>query len=245
MVALTPFLKRATQAPFVSLNTVSGGGDVLVLAPHPDDETLGCGAAIAELTDKGFTARVVVVTDGSRSHPGSKDYDAARLARTREAEVTEALHILTEGRGPLPVFLRYPDMAAPDDPDALERSVQSILPLMSDSMTALWSTWEADPHPDHGRTARIAAQIGHHRPQLARWSYPIWGRFRTDDVAIDPDRIVRLLPNGHLPRKRLALAAHRTQMSPLIADDPAGFVMPNAEQEHFLTTPEVFLREPG
>jgi len=234
----------AAEAAFVSLETVSGGGDVVVLVPHPDDETLGCGAAIAALADRGRSVQVIVITDGSRSHPASRLFPAERLALTREAEVTEALDILTDGRGPPPVFLRYRDLAAPDGDVAAEHAAQRIVPLITDATTALWSTWEGDPHPDHGRTARIAWRIGRHLPQLSRWSYSIWGRFRTDTPDVQRDSIVQLLPNGQISRKRRAIAAHRTQMSGLITDDPEGFVMPQAEQDHFLSTPEMFLKEP-
>lgn len=245
MVAMTPFLMLADEAPFVSIEAVSGGGDVVVLAPHPDDETLGCGAAIAALTARGHRVQVVVVTDGSRSHPNSLAYPAEVLAKKREQEVTDAVAVLTAGHGPAPVFLRYPDMAAPDGTEAAEIAAQRLLPLIGPTVTALWSTWAGDPHDDHARTARLAAVIGQHKPHLQRWSYPIWGRFRTDDPQISPASFVRLHLPDQLERKKHALAQHRTQMTWLIADDPEGFVMPEDKQEHFLTTPEIFMKEPA
>lgn len=39
-------------------------GRTLVVAPHPDDEVLGCGGTIARLTDSGAETYVVVVTQG-------------------------------------------------------------------------------------------------------------------------------------------------------------------------------------
>jgi hypothetical protein len=44
-------------------------------------------------------------------------------------------------------------------------------------------------------------------------------------------------------RKAAAIAAHVSQMSGLIADDPDGFRMTAEHQRHFLTSPEIFLRE--
>ena len=38
-----------------------------------------------------------------------------------------------------------------------------------------------------------------------------------------------------------ALACHRSQMTPLIDDDPEGFVMEPWRQEHFLTHPEIVI----
>ena len=37
---------------------------ILVLAPHPDDETLGCGATIARLSNEGYNVQLLTFTDG-------------------------------------------------------------------------------------------------------------------------------------------------------------------------------------
>ena len=47
-----------------------GCKSLLVVAPHPDDETLGFGAAAATLQIRGVKVQVVSVTDGDASHPG-------------------------------------------------------------------------------------------------------------------------------------------------------------------------------
>ena len=38
--------------------------NILVLAAHPDDETLGCGATIARLVDEGHNVNLLTFTDG-------------------------------------------------------------------------------------------------------------------------------------------------------------------------------------
>ncbi|MCU0698984.1 MAG: PIG-L family deacetylase [Myxococcaceae bacterium] len=76
------------------------GVDVLVLAPHPDDEVLMAGGVIAEATARGLHVEVVVVTNG--------DLSCARDGRVRQAETVAAL-----GRLGVPEhrvrFLGYPD----------------------------------------------------------------------------------------------------------------------------------------
>ncbi len=87
-------------------------GTTVVIAPHPDDESLGCGGLLALLAAFGNSAHVLVMTDGSRSHPNSPSYPAARLAALREQETLAALEVLG-----LPAstarFLRYPDCGLP------------------------------------------------------------------------------------------------------------------------------------
>src|SRR5687767_3222241 len=62
---------------------------LLVLAPHPDDETIGCGATILRRRAAGTAVRVVVATDGRLSHR-SAEVTPDELARIRAAEFREA-----------------------------------------------------------------------------------------------------------------------------------------------------------
>src|SRR5215203_6825970 len=62
----------------------TGDDKVLVLAPHPDDETLGCGGIIPLHLQAGDDVRIAIVTDGRRSHAGGLDADAMAALRARE-----------------------------------------------------------------------------------------------------------------------------------------------------------------
>jgi LmbE family N-acetylglucosaminyl deacetylase len=46
---------------------------VLVLAPHPDDEVIGCGGLLAQLVRSGADARVLILTDGAGGVEGVPD----------------------------------------------------------------------------------------------------------------------------------------------------------------------------
>ena len=59
-----------------------GVNRVLVLAPHPDDEIIGCGAVLKQWSDSGTPVRVVVITDGSAGLPMGTD-PAVRKAESR------------------------------------------------------------------------------------------------------------------------------------------------------------------
>ena len=61
---------------------------VLVIAPHPDDETIGAFALMARLRRRGVAVRILVVTDGGASHLASPTWPRRRLIRERQHENT-------------------------------------------------------------------------------------------------------------------------------------------------------------
>ena len=70
------------------------GQQILVIAAHPDDETLGAGGLIAKAAARGARIAIVIATDGERSHPDSPTWRREDLARTRHAEAHHALAAL-------------------------------------------------------------------------------------------------------------------------------------------------------
>ena len=76
------------------------GGHVVVVSPHPDDETLGVGGLLAELLARGWSVCVVAVTDGEAAHGRQVPSAARRLARRRRAEQEAALRQAAAERGP-------------------------------------------------------------------------------------------------------------------------------------------------
>ena len=66
------------------------GERVLVIAPHPDDETLACGGTIALHAQAGDSVTIAIVTDGGSSRAGWLSREAIVHARRLEAEKTTA-----------------------------------------------------------------------------------------------------------------------------------------------------------
>lgn len=85
--------------------------NVLVVAPHPDDETLGCGRAIALLRSLNCKVQVLVISDGTLSHPRRK-YPAPALRTLRESETLAAMSLLGVEASDV-TFLGLPDGAIP------------------------------------------------------------------------------------------------------------------------------------
>jgi len=225
--------------PFGSLDDVIGDGTCLILAPHPDDESLGCGGLIAACCAVSRPPLVIILTDGSGSHP---NYPPAELIALREAEATEAGSMLG-----LPIhrlkFLREPDTRAPHDGPACRRLVHRLADsVRSFGCSTILTTWRHDPHCDHQAAAYIAAETAR-ITGIRNLEYPIWGWTMPADTQIDETtaRGWRLDVTPHLPDKRRAIAAHASQYGQLITDDPAGFVLPDSFLRAFAEPWETFL----
>lgn len=221
-----------------------GARSALVIAPHPDDEALGCGGAIAALAAAGAKLGVLFVTDGSASHPRSIAWPRARLAALRAQEAATALAALGAG-GAARVHLDLPDAGiTPGDPAwtaALERAASFVAEVRPEIVLA---PWRRDPHRDH-RHAHMMAQRAIACAGLwpALLEYAIW----LDELGGPDDRprpeevdvlFLDIAPWRGL--KRAAVAAHRSQLGQVVADDPDGFALSAATVERLTSGPEVY-----
>lgn len=114
---------------------------VLVLAPHPDDETLACGGTAALLAASGAEVRVVVVTDGDAA---KVDLPHGELRLRRRHEVARACQELGL---PAPILLGLPDGAVADRLAALTDEVGAHLDEHRPDVVLL--PWFGDGHRDH------------------------------------------------------------------------------------------------
>lgn len=242
--SLRAWWHRCADARRVAPETLLSGRPAIVLAPHPDDETLGCGGLLAAAASGGVPVRVVAVTDGAGSHPGSRSHPPARLGALRRRELGRAMVRL--GLPPLSALsLGLPDGAAPDRGAAFERAVRAVLALARHcGAGSLFATWQEDPHCDHRATARLAAAVAARLPALRLFSYPLWARLRGPEEAVSVAGLtpVRIDMRRFLAAKRRAVAAYRSQLGLAVADDPGGFVLPPDLLRLCLGPEELFLR---
>ena len=218
-------------------------GAVVALAPHPDDESLGCGGLLATLAAQGATPRVVVVTDGSRSHPGSHSHPPADLARLREEEAREAVREL--GLGEAVTFLRLPDCAIPQPGTGLWREAAAALRETLAGADTVLVPWRRDPHCDHVDTWELARGAVREMERPPRWiEYPVWAWEHAETSAAPQDgemQAWRLDVAGALERKGRAVAAHRSQTTRMISDTPDGFMLQPGVLAHFERPWELYL----
>ena len=235
------FLLAAAALPVLDLDALTGGGGLVVVAPHPDDESLGCGGLIAEARARGRPVRVVVVSDGSGSHPNSPSHPPERLRDLREGEARDAARALGLDPGHVR-FLRLPDRQVPSAGPEAEAAAEAIVEVVRESGAgALFVSWEHDPHCDHVASAAIA-RLAHRRvPDARLYAYPVWGLTLPDDAEVGgPPRGARLAVGPHRAAKASAIAAHRSQTTALIDDDPTAFRLDPAMLARFAGPYETF-----
>jgi LmbE family N-acetylglucosaminyl deacetylase len=228
--------------PVGTLDDLIGTGSCLILAPHPDDESLGCGGLIAACCAESRWPAVVILTDGSRSHTHSRLFPPTRLATLREEEVKKAVRIL--GLPPDRLFLLHePDAEAPRAGPRFDDIVQRLSGYVRAlKCSAIVATWDLDPHGDHQSAAAIASKVAR-TTDIRLLSYPIWGWTLSEDIPADEARIRgwRFDVTAYLDAKRSAIAAHASQYGRLITDDPAGFHLPVKLLQTFDSPWETFL----
>ena len=236
-------LQAIRNFPIVPLDEFTRGDPFLVLAPHPDDDALGIGGLIAGAAAAGHPVIVTVLTDGSGSH-ASRTYPPARLAQLRRREAEQAARELGLSLANL-LFFNLTDGRLPSQGRLFEAIVDTLEGKVRELRVAsIMVTWEHDTHPDHQAASRIARAVHSRIPELKVWSYPVWGWYLDPTAPISSGRPTgfRLDVSLWLPKKKAALAAHVSQMTNLIDDDPTGFHFDDATLAPFLTPFEYLIR---
>ncbi len=228
--------------PLADLHTITGGARLLIIAPHPDDESLGCGGLIAESCRRGMPPCVLFLTDGTQSHPGSRRYKSARLRDLREREGRRAV-----ARLGLPgCRIRFARVADTRAAVRIGEMAERVAQLARQQGCAIVvAPWLHDPHCDH-EAAQLIARAACAKAGMRLLSYPVWGWTLPPEKRLPPDTIAgwRLDIAAHLPAKRRAIAAHASQHGGMIRDDPGGFRLPRNLLSIFDTPFETYLQTP-
>jgi LmbE family N-acetylglucosaminyl deacetylase len=224
---------------------LTGGKPVLLLSPHPD-ETLGVGGLIAAACASGERVDVIILTDGSGSHPNSALYPRERLVALRRLEADQAMALLG-----LPAervtHLGLADTRAPSHGPVFEGAVDCLSAILDDAGAgSVFVTWERDPHCDHEAAAAMARALRTRYRTLKVWCYPIWGWHLAASTELDEPapRGFRVDVTPWKKAKHAAMTAHASQMTDLVADDPGGFRFNEGTIAPFLGNYEYFFEMP-
>lgn len=211
---------------------------LVVLAAHPDDETLGAGGLVRLAHRRGIPVHVVVATDGEGSHPHSPTTGPAELSRRRRAEAEAALAALAPDAGC--TFLGLPDGGLTDARDRLAAHLVGLVGRRG-GRALLCAPWRGDGHADH-EAAGLAAAAAAYRTDCRLIEYPIW-LWHWGGGQDVPWADVRRLPLDTDARsaKATAVAEHRSQTQAL-SDLPGDEVLLGPDLlAHFERDAETFL----
>lgn len=153
---------------------VAGARRIVVISPHPDDETLGCGGLLFDAAARGLDVLVCSATHGERCH--AVDGSPA-MGELRQAELVQAMNHLGVGGSSVVSWAIRDGELIRERASLLAKLTQTV--RRSDLLLA---PWEFDGHPDHeacGDVARSVAQA----MNLRLLRYPIWGWHWSDPHA--------------------------------------------------------------
>lgn len=233
-------------APVLALD--AAGPDtvrLVVLAAHPDDETLGAGGLVASLLAAGAEVDVILCTAGEGSHPASPTHSPEQLASIRLEEFAAALAAL--GLGPEHWhFLALPDRGlgghAAAITDAIRKAIRRL--PVPPGRVVLVAPYRADGHADHDALGAVAAEIarqgGHGLLEYPIW-YWHWARPANPDWQ---DWVRYPLDPAARATKARAMAAHATQIRPLSPANGDEVLLGEGFLQHFSRGYEMFAWTP-
>jgi len=221
----------------------------MVFAPHPDDETLGCGGTIIKKTEQGATVHVVFITSGGQSHV--QHMTPEEMIPIRQAEGLAACQALgLKGTGVHFLGLRdgYLAQQIDEGTEAVRRLLRHHRP------EEVFVTCGKEPSDDHcAANAIVRRAILLENQSTIVWEYPIWWWNQWPWLGLDrtairhPKRSIMAiwqgLPsishlkdfailvdvNAMLDQKRVALDLHKSQMTRLNGDEHWETLSDNAD----------------
>ncbi|MBV4458172.1 PIG-L family deacetylase [Pseudomonas sp. COR58] len=191
---------------------VPAGARAVVIAPHPGDEVVTCGGLLQLLSGLGHPLQLLSITDGSASHPGSRQWSEKRLSVFRPQESVEALRRLG-----LPMHSLKWVRGGFADNALIEHE-----PQLTDFITrylrpgdVVFSTWCEDGNPDHEAVGRASAKAAH-RAGATFHDVPVWAWHwpERDHGLIPWERARKLrLDTWTVARKSHATHAYASQLN--------------------------------
>jgi LmbE family N-acetylglucosaminyl deacetylase len=172
--------------------------NVLVVAPHPDDEAIGCGGAICLHVARGNRVSVAFLTSGEL---GLKHLARDEAWRVREEEARRAGRILgvAEMR-----FLRCPDWGLNESKADTAGMLQPVLD--EEKPELIFFPHPQESHPDHQSAAELLGMTLPHCKKLPRalYAYEVWSPLSVYDHTEDISTV--------MSRKLRAVRCYRSQL---------------------------------
>ncbi|MCL6591060.1 MAG: PIG-L family deacetylase [Firmicutes bacterium] len=172
------------------------GVEILVLAPHMDDEIIGCGGTLLKHSQAGDKISVVYMTDGSKGIPGKQpNYDLIKL-RKEEAMKSNTLLGIQDV-----IFLDIED-SSDESWESYEELLYNI--LIDNRPELIYLPWYLDIHPDHQKTNFLLKKIVEKSQfKCTVCAYEVW-------YPLNPNILVNI--TKQMPVKLQAISEHKSQL---------------------------------
>ncbi|MDP6423244.1 MAG: PIG-L deacetylase family protein [Planctomycetota bacterium] len=199
-------------------------GRVLVIAPHPDDESCGMGGTIALHRRQGDRVHLLFLTDGTNGDPNGRYGD--EIAELRRDEARAAAEVLG---GCSCEFLGLPDdhEATDDDFEMVADHMDAVFEREQPDL--VYVPWVEEAHQDHANSCTALRRLlarrradGRSLPRVLE--YEVWSPLPADwivdiSATADQKRDAMLAHASQVaytdyPHQLMGLAAHRSVYLP-------------------------------
>ena len=179
---------RARAMPFVP-----EANEVLVLAPHMDDEVIGCGGTLLRMIEAGAGVHVLYASDSSGDLRGARGATLSAVRREEAQKVREHMGFLSTEE------LGFPDGHLHQHEAALANSILGEIKRLQPDL--LFCPFPADGHSDHMATAAAVSMAAR------EWggtilAYEVW-------TALIPNVVVDI--SAFADRKARAIRLYKSQ----------------------------------
>ncbi|WP_064722701.1 bifunctional PIG-L family deacetylase/class I SAM-dependent methyltransferase [Paenarthrobacter nicotinovorans] len=217
----------------------------VVLAAHPDDESLGAGGFLAKLHAAGADIKVLLCTAGEASHPESPTTTPEQLAAVRLTEFDAAVSGLAPGASWQ--FLELPDGRLAANADRIADAVREAVASSgrpAENVTIV-APFRSDGHTDHDVLGSTAAQLAENDGH-GLLEYPIWYWLWAGPDHETWRTWVRVpLEASEQEAKAAAMRAHASQTEPLSGQPGDETLLSGTFLEHFQRPWETFAWHPS
>ena len=184
-------------------------GTVLVFCAHNDDQIIGCGGTLANLSKDGYIIKTIIYSYGARSHPHLQ-HDL--IVKTRVAESLRSDKILG-GSGIAYFGLLEGRLPAEIEHKRIREKVRWI--ITRERPVKIFTHSVDDPHPDHRAVHRMIKDVIEELPfDIEAWTFDIWNIWSVKRHQ-QPKLIVDI--SKTFETKMKALRVHKSQQTTIWA----------------------------
>lgn len=190
----------------------------MVIAPHPDDETFGCGGTMALMRAAGVPVSVIFLSRGEASHVDCCETPMAKVGAIRERSAERALSLLglevkdiywlgLADRG----FVRK----GQEGFDRVVRSLRELIVGLAPGMVI--SPYYLDVLPDHEACAEMVREAMEGQESCEQMFYPVWMwhrlRMKTLPIVLR-DKVFKMDISEVIEKKIAAMDVYFNEVNP-------------------------------